>query len=93
MWWTAPARGDGGCAERTQRGQLRDAGDLCELSLEWRGNRCCHRIRARTLEGRGDLNSREVNLRQWSYRQEWVGDYASESQRPPSPGRSQPVAE
>jgi hypothetical protein len=72
---------DRGRAERTQRGQLADARDLRELALERSRDGRGHGLRACALKIGGDLNRREIDLRQGGNRQERKGDQADEGQR------------
>ncbi len=57
--------GDRCRAEIARRGHLRDAGDLRELALQRLRDRGRHCLRAAARERRGDLDGREVDLRQW----------------------------
>ena len=57
-------------AERAQRRHLRDAGNLRELPLERRGDRGGDGFGAGALPGGGDLDGREIDLRQRRDRQE-----------------------
>ena len=68
-------------AERAQRGELRDPGDLCELPLERSGDRRCHGFGARPLKARGDLDGGEVHLGQRRDRQERIGGEPHECER------------
>src|SRR5262245_51628936 len=54
---------DRGGAERAQRRELGDAGDLRELPLERRGDRGGHGLRACALKRGGDLNGGKIHLR------------------------------
>ena len=47
-----------------RRGHLRDAGDLCELALQRLRHRGRHGFRAAAGQARGNLDGREVDLRQ-----------------------------
>jgi hypothetical protein len=68
-------------AERTQGGQLRHPGNLCELPLQRRGHRSRHRFRAGALPCGSDLNGREIDLWQRSDRQERESGDADERHR------------
>ena len=63
-------------SEVAGRRHLGDAGDLRELPLERLRHRGGHGFRARARQGRGDLNGREVDLRQRRHRQQRIGDEA-----------------
>ncbi len=61
-----------------RRGHLRDAGDLRELPLERLRHRGGHGLRAGAGQRGGDLDGREVDLRQRRDRQLRIGDEADE---------------
>ena len=70
--------GDRGGAEIARRGHLRDAGNLRELPLQRLRHRGGHGLRAAAGQGGGDLDGREVDLRQRRDRQQRIGDEADE---------------
>ena len=69
---------DRGRPEIAGRGHLRDAGDLRKLALQRLRDRRGHGFRAAAGQGGGDLDGREVDLRQRCYRQQRIGDEADE---------------
>ena len=63
------------------RGQLRDAGDLAELTLQRRRDRCRHGLGAGARQRRRHLDGRKIDLRQRRDRQKRERDEADEGQR------------
>ncbi|MGY4459699.1 hypothetical protein ACVWYI_003659 [Bradyrhizobium sp. LB13.1] len=65
-------------AQIARRGHLGDARDLGELPFERLGHRRGHGLRAAARQIGGDLDGREVHLRQWRDRQQGIGDETDE---------------
>ena len=72
---------DRGLPEGALRRHLRDAGNEAELTLQRRGDRRGHRLRARPRKPRADVDRRILHLRQRRDREQEVADRPHERDR------------